>query len=80
MKAIIFDFDGVILDSVNVKTKAFELLYEEYGPEIQKKVVEMKDTVNRTSSPLLEVKGLTTRFLIKQILEEQVEIFMQLKI
>ena len=31
-----------------------------------KKVVEMKDTVNRTSSPLLEVKGLTTRFLIKQ--------------
>ena len=26
----------------------------------------MKDTVNRTSSPLLEVKGLTTRFLIKQ--------------
>ena len=30
-----------------------------------KKVVEMKDTVNRTSSPLLEVKGLTTRFLIK---------------
>ena len=39
MKAIIFDFDGVILDSVNVKTKAFKLLYEEYGPEIQKKVV-----------------------------------------
>ena len=31
-----------------------------------KKVVEMKDTVSRTSSPLLEVKGLTTRFLIKQ--------------
>ena len=26
----------------------------------------MKDTVNRTSSPLLEIKGLTTRFLIKQ--------------
>lgn len=39
MKAIIFDFDGVILDSVNVKTKAFELLYKDYGPEIQKKVV-----------------------------------------
>jgi len=39
MKAIIFDFDGVILDSVNVKTKAFELLYADYGAEIQKKVV-----------------------------------------
>jgi len=39
MKAIIFDFDGVILDSVNVKTKAFESLYEKYGRDIQNKVV-----------------------------------------
>ena len=39
MKAIIFDFDGVILDSVNVKTKAFESLYEIYGRDIQNKVV-----------------------------------------
>jgi phosphoglycolate phosphatase-like HAD superfamily hydrolase len=39
MKAIIFDFDGVILDSVNVKTKAFELLYKDYGPDVQDKVV-----------------------------------------
>ena len=38
MKAIIFDFDGVILDSVNVKTLAFEELYSEYGLKIQQKV------------------------------------------
>ena len=38
MKAIIFDFDGVILDSVNVKTSAFEMIYAPYGKEIQEKV------------------------------------------
>ena len=38
MKAIIFDFDGVILDSVNVKTLAFQELYSEYGLEVQRKV------------------------------------------
>ena len=38
IKAIIFDFDGVILDSVNIKTLAFEEMYSEYGVEIKKKV------------------------------------------
>lgn len=39
MRAIIFDFDGVILDSVNVKTNAFAKMFEEYGDEIKAKVV-----------------------------------------
>ena len=38
MKAIIFDFDGVILDSVNVKTEAFKELYKQYGLEVMNKV------------------------------------------
>ena len=38
IKAIIFDFDGVILDSVNIKTIAFEAMYSNYGIEIKKKV------------------------------------------
>jgi beta-phosphoglucomutase-like phosphatase (HAD superfamily) len=38
-EAFFFDFDGVILDSVNIKTKAFGKLFEKYGPEIQEKVV-----------------------------------------
>ncbi len=29
-KAIIFDFDGVILESMDVKTKAFALLFKDY--------------------------------------------------
>jgi phosphoglycolate phosphatase-like HAD superfamily hydrolase len=39
-KAVFFDWDGVITDSVNVKTKAFAELYREYGADIEQKVVE----------------------------------------
>ena len=37
--AVFFDFDGVILDSVGVKTQAFATLFADYGPEIQSAVV-----------------------------------------
>ena len=40
INAIIFDFDGVILESLNVKTNAFRKLYEPYGSDISKRVVE----------------------------------------
>ena len=40
IKTIFFDFDGVIADSVDIKTKAFAKLFERYGDEIVKKVVE----------------------------------------
>ena len=33
-KAIVFDFDGVILESVDVKTKAFALLFEDYPDQL----------------------------------------------
>jgi HAD superfamily hydrolase (TIGR01549 family) len=39
-KVIIYDFDGVICDSVNVKTEAFVELYKNYGEEIQSQVRE----------------------------------------
>ena len=39
-RAIIFDFDGVILDSVEIKTRAFARLFEEHGPEVSRQVVE----------------------------------------
>ncbi len=39
-KAIIFDFDGVICDSVNVKTIAFACMYEKYGSEVVQNVVQ----------------------------------------
>lgn len=38
-KNFIFDFDGVIVDSVNVKTEAFAGLYKPFGRKIVSKVV-----------------------------------------
>jgi len=38
-EAVFFDFDGVILDSVNVKSEAFAEMFRPYGPEIEAKVV-----------------------------------------
>lgn len=38
IKNIFFDFDGVILDSVDCKTKAFKSMYEKYGNKIADEV------------------------------------------
>lgn len=38
-QAFVFDFDGVIADSVEVKTEAFRKLYHSYGEEVSNEVV-----------------------------------------
>jgi HAD superfamily hydrolase (TIGR01549 family) len=38
--ALILDFDGVVLQSVDVKTRAFAAIYAEHGPEVVAKVVD----------------------------------------
>lgn len=38
-EAVFFDFDGVILDSVDVKTAAFAEMFRPYGPEVENAVV-----------------------------------------
>ncbi|UGV40295.1 HAD family hydrolase [Methanococcoides orientis] len=40
LKAILFDFDGVLVESVDIKTKAFAKLFESEGKEIVDQVVE----------------------------------------
>ncbi len=37
-EAIFFDWDGVITDSVSVKTEAFSEMFKGYGPDVQEKV------------------------------------------
>ena len=39
IKAVVFDFDGVLVESVDVKTKAFAELYRPYGEDIVARVV-----------------------------------------
>ena len=38
--AIIFDMDGVLLDTVDIKTQGFVKLFEQYGDDVVKKVVD----------------------------------------
>lgn len=38
--AYFFDFDGVLLDSVGVKTEAFVTLFEPYGPKVLEQLLE----------------------------------------
>ena len=38
--AIVFDFDGVLVESTDVKTRAFAAMYAKHGPEIERRVVE----------------------------------------
>ena len=38
--AIIFDFDGVIAESVEIKTEAFRDMYSSYGKDISDSVVD----------------------------------------
>ena len=40
IKNIIFDYDGVIAESVHVKTEAFAELYKPYGEKVVQKVIE----------------------------------------
>jgi beta-phosphoglucomutase-like phosphatase (HAD superfamily) len=39
-QAFFFDFDGVLADSVEVKTRAFAQLFAPFGPEVEAKVVD----------------------------------------
>ena len=39
MQAILFDFDGVILESADVKTETFSKLFQQFGDKIVNKVV-----------------------------------------
>jgi phosphoglycolate phosphatase-like HAD superfamily hydrolase len=39
-EAFFFDFDGVLADSVEVKTWAFAKLFEPHGPEVVRKVID----------------------------------------
>ena len=40
IKIIFFDFDGVIVESVDIKTKAFAMLFEHEGRDIANRVID----------------------------------------
>lgn len=72
IKNIFFDFDGVIAESVHVKTEAFYKLYLPYGEEIANKVVE-HHRANGGVSRFEKFRIYHKRFLGNDINEEKVQ-------
>ena len=70
LKGIIFDFDGVIAESVQVKTDAFATLYAAYGTDIVRKIVKHHEA-NGGMSRYEKFKIYHELFLNKTITEEE---------
>ena len=68
----IFDFDGVLADSVNIKTLAFRELYKEYGDSVLSKVVEHHNA-NGGMSRFEKFKYYHQNFLKIDLNEEDIE-------
>jgi len=71
LKGIIFDFDGVIAESVKVKSDAFAELYKPYGPDVVRKVVDHHEA-NGGMSRFEKIKFYHELFLNKTITEEKI--------
>ena len=72
LKGIIFDFDGVIAESVQVKTDAFASLYEQYGNNILTKVLKHHQA-NGGVSRFEKIKLYHGSYLNKAITNEEIE-------
>lgn len=68
--AIVFDFDGVLVESVNVKTQAFAQLYSPFGLQVKEKVVE-HHTNNAGISRYVKFRHYHKVFLNKALSQEE---------
>lgn len=71
IKNIFFDFDGVLADSVNVKTQAFYDLYKPFGKEVAQKVKE-HHLLHGGISRFEKIKYYHKTFLGKELNEKEV--------
>ena len=71
LQAILFDFDGVLCECMDVKTEAFAELFRLYGEDIEKKVVK-HHIENGGISRYKKIRYYYEEFLKKQISEEEV--------
>ena len=71
-QAILFDFDGVLAECMNVKTEAFAQLYMPYGEKIVKKVVK-HHVENGGISRYVKIKYYHEKYLKQSINAEKIE-------
>jgi len=72
LKGIIFDFDGVIAESVQVKTDAFATLYKPYGNSIISKIIDHHEA-NGGMSRFEKIRLYHESFLNKVVTSEEIE-------
>ncbi len=72
IKAIIFDFDGVLAESVDVKTRAFAKIFDEEGKNIVRKVIDYH-LENGGVSRVKKFKHYYGEFLKRSLSEEKLE-------
>lgn len=70
--AILFDFDGVLAESMNVKTEAFRILFEKFGEDIVKKVVK-HHIENGGISRYEKIRYYYSEYLNKPISDKEVD-------
>jgi len=68
---LIFDFDGVLLDTSDLKTRAFAELYESYGEEVVDKILD-HNAENGGLSRFDKIKFYHQNFLSKNIHNDEV--------
>ena len=70
IRTITFDFGGVLVESVDVKTRAYVSLFEEYGQDIVSKVVDyhMK---NGGVSRFVKLRTIYDKILKKPLSEDK---------
>jgi HAD superfamily hydrolase (TIGR01549 family) len=71
IKNIIFDFDGVILDSIPVKTEAFRRLFEKFNKEKTDELIEYH-LLNGGKSRYLKIKYFFNTILNKKVTEKEI--------
>ena len=70
--ALFFDFDGVVLDSVRVKTHAFAAMFKPFGHDIVEKVV-AHHTLHGGVSRYVKLRHYYTEFLGKPVTDADVD-------
>ena len=75
-KVICWDFDGVIKDSVNIKTEAFKELFAPYGEDVQEKVISHHLQYNGISRAV-KIPYYFEKFVKKPIEQDQLTSFLQ---
>lgn len=69
IKAIVFDFDGVLVESLHIKTRAFARLFETEGQDVVRRVVEYH-LANGGVSRFEKFRHIYRHFLKRELPEE----------